>query len=182
MIGSNNSDIKIHVHLDLTMKSFDEKEKCNILNPLAVMFAEAVLFAADRIIADNLLEGRTLGVIVIDTCKGTKLNPYLLVFHHGTLIIGPYSSELSEFTTKFISVFDFTMISYGASSDRFYERKEEFPKFFSTVPPDNISSQVYKELAQRMNWEYTSVIYTSNEDGNSMMVQTIIEFPSSFEV
>uniref|UniRef100_A0A7M5UNH3 G-protein coupled receptors family 3 profile domain-containing protein n=2 Tax=Clytia hemisphaerica TaxID=252671 RepID=A0A7M5UNH3_9CNID len=175
VIGSSESDIKIHVHLDLTMKSFDNKEDshCNVLNPLAVMFAEAVLFAADRIISENLLEGRTLGVIVIDTCKGTKLNPYLLVHFDGTLIIGPYSSELSDFTTKFISVFDYSMISYGASSDHFYEKREDFPKFFSTVPADNTSSQVYKELAQRMNWEYTSVIYTSNEDGNSMMVQTI---------
>ena len=166
-MGSLTSDIKIHIHLELTMKIFATKH-CRYLNPLAVMQAEAILFTADKIKSDGLLGGYTLGLMFFDTCEKTKFNPFNLILHHGIVVIGPATSDLSMFTTNFLSIFSLSTISFGASSNRFYENSQDFTEFFSTVPPDSLGSNVYRDLAVKFDWKYTSTLETNNEDGISL--------------
>ena len=87
------------------------------------------------------------------------------------VVVGPYSSELSEFTTQFLSLFDYSTISFGASADKFYDQKKGFHEFFTTVPPDSMTSLVYTDLAVLLKWEYTSLLYSGNEDGSSPTVE-----------
>jgi len=171
-VGSIKSDIRIHVHFNLLMNKFDST-KCNILNLDSVMMVEAILFAADRIQQDNILNGASLGILIIDTCKKPKKNPYVLVIDNGMVVVGPYSSELSEFTTQFLSIFKYSTISFGASADKFYDQKKGFTEFFTTVPPDSITSLVYTDMAMHLKWEYTGLLYSANEDGSSPTVNVI---------
>ena len=173
-VGSQHSDIKIHIHLDLTLKLFDSKN-CRLFNPLAVMHVEAILFTADKIQHDRMLGNYTLALKFFDTCQMTKMNPYYLVVLHGTLVVGPYSSDLSMFTTNFLSIFSLSTISFGASANRFYEKRQDFEEFFSTVPPDSLGSNVYRDLAVEFDWEYTMLLETNNEDGLSMASDVIVK-------
>ena len=103
-----------------------------------------------------------------DTCEKTKFNPFNLILHHGIVVIGPATSDLSMFTTNFLSIFSLSTISFGASSNRFYENSQDFTEFFSTVPPDSLGSNVYRDLAVKFDWKYTSTLETNNEDGISL--------------
>ena len=89
-VGSRNSKIRIHVHIDTTMKSFRSKS-CDVLNPYGVIFIEAILFAADQLQQDGIIEEGELGIRIVDTCVNTKTNPYLLVREDGMMVVGPYS-------------------------------------------------------------------------------------------
>ena len=166
-VGSESSDIRIHIHLELTMKTILTKH-CGYLNPLAVIQAEAILFTADKINRDKILNGYTLGLKFFDTCENTKSNPFNLVSFHGLVVIGPSTSELSMFTSNFLSIFSLSTISFGASANIFYENRQEFKEFFSTAPPDSLGSIVYRDLALEFDWKYTSMLESNNEDGISL--------------
>ena len=166
--GNSSCDIKIHIHLDFTIKLFNHTS-CQLINPQAIMYAEAILFTADKIKREKLLGNYTLGLQFKDTCENTKLNAYFAVIYHGTAVLGPHDSELALFTTNFLSPFEISTISFGASSNKFYsDNQEGFPFFWSTVPSDGLGSNVYRDMATKFDWQFTSLIETNDEDGRSL--------------
>lgn len=168
LTGKSNN-LNLYGHFDISMSEF-ESTSCTILNKdVGVLFYEAFRFAVKSINEKpDSVHGRKFNALFLDTCHDTKMNPYFTMLYQGLAVIGPYSSEISEFTARFLTPFRLPTISFGASSGKLSNR-EKFPEFFRTVPEDKYAALTYVSLARKFNWNYVGIMYTNNEDGTSLM-------------
>lgn len=147
-------------------------KSCTALNhDIGVMYLMALSYAVNKVNKKDMLYGNYFKFQPLRLCGSSKIvPPYITVTNNGFAAIGPYSSEIADFTTQFLSLFHITTISYGASSSRLSDRKT-YERFFRTVPTDDHAARIFASLAKKYNWVYIAVIYTDNDDGRSMKTE-----------
>nr|XP_009857999.2 metabotropic glutamate receptor 3-like [Ciona intestinalis] len=81
-------------------------------------------------------------------------------------VIGPSSSAVSIPTAKLLGLFDFSQISYAATSPNLSD-KQRYPYFFRTTSSDKFQVRAIIQVLQMNGWEYVSFIHDNDDYGNA---------------
>lgn len=166
---------------------------CKRLNPKAVMWVEALLFAIKEInLRDDILPSIILGYDVRDTANDVNYaiksaldfifpsdnnstlsgaNNNCSCRHGGenirdsvAAVVGGAGSKISKAINYILAVDDIPQISYSSTSPSLSD-KDNFPSFLRTIPPDYIQAQVMADLISYYGWTYVSTIATDEDYG-----------------
>uniref|UniRef100_A0A671VZM8 Taste receptor type 1 member 3 n=1 Tax=Sparus aurata TaxID=8175 RepID=A0A671VZM8_SPAAU len=174
---------------DLTSNLSQRREpdniSCESINEYGLGLALVMKYAVDEINANqSLLPGIKLGYEIYDTCRQSavivkpaisfltaKSDNVLSVECNYTnyetsisAVIGPYSSEMVSVIGKLMGFFLMPQISYGATSDKFSD-KRLYPSFFRTVPSDKWQVEAIVHLLKKFNWNWVAVVGSEEEYG-----------------
>ena len=162
-------DILISGNFLVHMPSLNSATCSRVNLDIGLPFMEAMVYVIEstRSISNFLPNGFKFNYIVSDLCRDRRSVYTSIIEGRAVVAIGAYSSTATEFWSKFLWVWNKCLISYGATSKIFANRKK-FLSLFTTLPFDNWSSLALIELSRKYKWSYVGIISTYNEDGKSM--------------
>ncbi|XP_077995848.1 uncharacterized protein LOC144449214 [Glandiceps talaboti] len=164
-------------------------DKCGPIHPTGVIRLEAMMYAIDKINADNnILPGLKLGMIGGDSCYSAKQIKQKTMAFIGAAdfskgVVGVQTSPIGQRThimgtigttrsSLAIAMNDVTrilmvpQIAYSATSPLLSD-KEMFPNFFRTSPSDRHQARVMIHIAQSLGWKYIQTINSDSAYGNA---------------
>ncbi len=162
--------------------SNNNDNQCGDLRLTAVEALEAMVFAIDKINANNtLLPNVNLTFDIRDTCSipnkaleqsldyvqpqthNLKINETLAV----SGVIGPgFFSQVSEAVASFYRLFQIPQISYGSSASDLSDRVR-FDYFFRTLPSDAFLARAMADVVTQFNWSYIIALHSDDTFGTN---------------
>ncbi|XP_065663764.1 metabotropic glutamate receptor 8 isoform X1 [Hydra vulgaris] len=169
LVDVKDSEIFISGNFVVHMISLNNSTCSRVNLDIGIPFMEAMIYAIEstKNISNFFPNGFKLSYIFNDLCESRSKVYNSIIKSNVAVGIGSYSSTSTEFWSRFLWVWNKCLISYGATSKIFSNRKK-FSSLFTTLPLDNWTSLALIELSRKYNWNYVGIISTYNEDGKSM--------------
>lgn len=159
--------------------------------------AEAMLYAVSQLnkrkVYKNLFPGKSIGIIIMDSCNQQLLTfKSMLSFLRATadicqktvdclsikdkifVYIGGLSSEVSISISQLMTGMNTIQISYASTSSLFRDSLSyEHTNFLRLTPSDNLQISAIIDICVKMSWRYVSLIYANNTYGRSAQRELI---------
>lgn len=159
--------------------------------------AEAMLYAVEQLnkrkVYKNLFPGKTIGIIIMDSCNQQlptfksmlsflratadicqKISDCLSIKDKIVVYIGGLSSEVSIRISQLMTAMKTIQISYASTSSIFRDPlSDEYANFLRLTPSDNLQISAIIDICVKMSWRYVSLIYANNIYGRSAQRELI---------
>ncbi|XP_058850050.1 taste receptor type 1 member 3 [Acipenser ruthenus] len=177
--------------MDLSKRVEPGTVTCERFNSYGFARALVMKFAVEEINnSSTLLPGTALGYELYDTCMQSVvvMEPAMLFLTQqrsqeiqvlcnyseystrAAAIIGPATSSMTATIGKLFSFLLIPQISYGATSDKFSDKKQ-FPSFLRTVPSDKDQAMGMVGLVSGFQWNWIAVVGSDDEYGKQGLRQ-----------
>ncbi|XP_028439148.1 taste receptor type 1 member 1-like [Perca flavescens] len=141
----------------------------------------------------NLLPNVSLGYEIFDYCSDTRTFPsiFKLISDNNDLIqpggephknrskviavVGASTSTQSLTVAPLFTMNLLPMVSFGSASSVF-SKKQNFPSFLRTVPPNQVTIEVIVNILQHYNWRWVAFLYIDDDfgrDGLKLFIKRI---------